>query len=120
MDSKPVTWLDELSSSAPVSIPGSLVRSGDFNPVELADMFHALAAHPFRDLVVSMHQTPNAAKVARRRRRGSPRWHRDGVTLHTRKVVGDWTAVTAVYRPRSGAVVDSPEIDSRVLTVVES
>ncbi len=99
MDTTPVTWLDQLVGAKPVTMPGALVRAGDYDPVELADMFRALAAHPYRELVISMHQTPNAAKVARRRRRGSPRWHRDGVMLHTRKVVGDWTAVTAVYKP---------------------
>ncbi len=115
MDSKPVIWLDELTSTTPVSVPAALVRAGDFDPIELAEMFHALASHPFRDLVVSMHQTPNAAKVARRRRRGSPRWHRDGVTLHTRKVVGDWTAVTAVYRPTTPVAVPTYRHGLRVV-----
>lgn len=92
-----LTWLDELGNVRRVS---GLVRVADFDAAELSDIRAALNAHPWRELVLSMHRTANAAKVARRRRKASARWSdTPGLTLHTRKVIGDWTAVTAVWTP---------------------
>jgi hypothetical protein len=102
-----LTWYDDL-----VAGPGgdrralapALVRTEDFDPLELGAIRAGLGSHPWRELVISVHRTANAAKVARRRRTQSARWNdTPGLRLRTRKVVDEWTAVTAVWVPVTGA-----------------
>jgi hypothetical protein len=91
-----VLWLDQVD---PAEVGKHVRADGQhFTPLDVADMRAALSGHPWRELVVSVHRSKNAAKVARGRHRHAPRWSTPGLSLHTRKV-GDHTAVVAKWTP---------------------